>query len=812
MAHSALSDHHFLLIPLFLLATIAPSIHQSIPLGTNLSAVDENSSWVSPSGEFAFGFRHLPNNDSLFLLAIWFQKIPERTVVWSANRDNPVQRESRVELVNNGHLVLYDHKGREIWKKPKAINARATSASMLDAGNLVLFSMDSSIIWESFNEPTDTILPSQTLTKPSKLSSRRYEMDYSKGQFELRLQEDGDLVLYTVPLEGEFTYSNYWSTNTTGSGSQVIFNESGYIYLTQISGVSITLTPGTIVSTQEFYHRATLDFDGVIRQYVYPRTPDSTVGWAQSWSVVWYRPPNVCIDVRFDVGSGTCGFNSYCALDEDQRTTCHCPPGYSYLDPNNTFGGCKQDFVPQSCESGGSIEAPLFDLKEMRNVDWLLNDYELYSPINENLCRQECLVDCFCAVAVFRDVDSTCWKKKLPLANGRMDYGVSRKTLIKTPRGNLSLQTAPRPTSSCREKKDRTALILIGSVLFGGSGLLNLLLLLAISMVLLYSHHQRKVRFQRHDASMLGIRILSFTFKELEQATNGFKEELDRGPFGAIYKGALVLESRHLIAVKMLDTVVAEGESNKEFETEVAAIGQTHHKHLARLLGFCNEGLHQLLVYEFMSSGSLASFLFGSIRPDWNQRTQIALGIARGLVYLHEECSSQIIHCDINPQNILLDESLTPRISGFGLAKLMKADQTRSITGIRGTRGYVSPEWFKDMPITAKVDVYSFGVLLLEIICCRRNLEIGLENEERVILTDWAYDCYAEMRLDLLVENDEDAKEDLKRMERMVMVAIWCIQENPTMRPSMMNVTEMLEGVVEVSKPLHPYSTSSIFC
>ncbi|XXG46256.1 hypothetical protein AAC387_Pa02g1147 [Persea americana] len=127
----------------------------------------------------------------------------------------------------------------------------------------------------------------------------------------------------------------------------------------------------------------------------------------------------------------------------------------------------------------------------------------------------------------------------------------------------------------------------------------------------------------------------------------------------------------------------------------------------------------------------------------------------------------------------------------------MKADQTRSITGIRGTRGYVSPEWFKDMPITAKVDVYSFGVLLLEIICCRRNLEMGLENEERAILTDWAYDCYAEMRLDLLVENDEDAKEDLKRVERMVMVAIWCIQENPTMRPGMMNVTEMLEGVVE---------------
>ncbi|XXG46268.1 hypothetical protein AAC387_Pa02g1154 [Persea americana] len=197
------------------------------------------------------------------------------------------------------------------------------------------------------------------------------------------------------------------------------------------------------------------------------------------------------------------------------------------------------------------------------------------------------------------------------------------------------------------------------------------------------------------------------------------------------------------------------------------------------------------------------------MRPDWNQRMQIALGVARGLVYLHEECSKQVIHCDINPQNILLDECFTPRISGFGLAKLMSTDQTRSITGIRGTKGYVAPEWFRDMPITAKVDVYSFGVLLLEIICCRRNLEMDQENEDRVILSDWAYDCYAEMRLDKLVENDEEAMDDMKRVERTVMVAIWCIQENPTMRPCMVKVTEMLEGVVEVSKPPHPLSLSS---
>ncbi|XXG56645.1 hypothetical protein AAC387_Pa03g4006 [Persea americana] len=151
-----------------------------------------------------------------------------------------------------------------------------------------------------------------------------------------------------------------------------------------------------------------------------------------------------------------------------------------------------------------------------------------------------------------------------------------------------------------------------------------------------------------------------------------------------------------------------------------------------------------------MSNGSLASFIFGSPKPDWHQRKQIVLGIARGVMYLHEECSTQIIHCDIKPQNILLDDSYTARISDFGLAKLLKADPTRTNSSIRGTKGYVAPEWFKKMAITAKVDVYSFGVMLLEIIYCRKHLESVPENREDAILVDWAWDCYNERRLDLL--------------------------------------------------------------
>lgn len=300
-----------------------------------------------------------------------------------------------------------------------------------------------------------------------------------------------------------------------------------------------------------------------------------------------------------------------------------------------------------------------------------------------------------------------------------------------------------------------------------------------------------------------------FTYEELREATDGFREEVGKGAFGIVYKGIISsLTSTILVAVKKLDRLTQEGE--KEFKAEASAIGKTHHKNLVRLLGFCDEGSNRLLVYEFMSNGTLASFVFGISRPDWNKRLQMAYGIARGLMYLHEECSIQIIHCDIKPQNILLDDSFTAKISDFGLAKLLMTDQTRTNTGIRGTKGYVAPEWFRSTPVTAKVDVYSYGVMLLEIICCRKNIEMERENEEEIILTDWVYDCYKEKMLAKLVENDEEARNDMKRVERLVMVAIWCIQEDPSLRPSMKKVIQMLEGVVEVSIPPCPCPFNSI--
>lgn len=205
-----------------------------------------------------------------------------------------------------------------------------------------------------------------------------------------------------------------------------------------------------------------------------------------------------------------------------------------------------------------------------------------------------------------------------------------------------------------------------------------------------------------------------------------------------------------------------------------------------------------------MKNGTLANFLFGEeTKPSWDKRAEIALGIARGLSYLHEECETQIIHCDIKPQNVLLDNNYTAKISDFGLAKLLMKDQTRTSTKVRGTMGYMAPEWLKNAPVTTKVDVYSFGVMLLETIFCRRHLELHQVDEERegddMILTDWVLCSARTGNLNAIVSHD--VLQDFSRFERMVMAGLWCICPNPSLRPSMKKVMQMLEGTREVGIP-----------
>ncbi|KNA25158.1 hypothetical protein SOVF_008840 [Spinacia oleracea] len=439
----------------------------------------------------------------------------------------------------------------------------------------------------------------------------------------------------------------------------------------------------------------------------YAKIPDTIIWHANDGNPV--PQENICMtdqNPRPELGSGICGFNSICSLgdaSDDRRPTCTCPQGYSFRDPNDKYSSCKPDFL-DGCE--GYAERSLkgeYNLKLVPTTDWPFNDYERLDPYNEEDCKTSCLKECFCAAVIFKEPntkDHGCWKKRAPLSNGRKDTTVLGTTWIKV--GNVNISNDPlNPFVSDPPSKAKNKVKSLTKVLLGG---------------------QRKTVTEYKN-------IDCFSYQELIEATNGFKEELGRGAFGVVYKGMINGGGLSTsVAVKKLDRI--SGDTDKEFKTEVNVIGQTHHKNLVQLVGFCKEDDQRLLVYEYMSNGSLAAYLFDGLRPSWKDRVKVTQGTARGLLYLHEECSTQILHCDINPQNILLDEHQNPRISDFGLAKILVLNQTHTNTGIRGTKGYVAPEWFRNKPVTAKVDVYSFGVLLLEIICCRESVCMELIAEK----------------------------------------------------------------------------------
>ncbi|KAL8093235.1 hypothetical protein AgCh_035213 [Apium graveolens] len=761
--------------------------NSTLSLGSSLTAADNDISWYSPSGDFAFGFQNV--NDQ-FLLSIWYDKIPDKTVVWFVNDGTAVSSGSKVQLTADRGLVLGDFQGTELWSS-EPFSGTVSSVVFNDTGNFMIFGSNSTLLWDSFSNPTDTLLPTQTMELGGTLFSRHTETNFTKGRFQLRFLNNGNLVLNARNILTNNAYASYYTKNTfddaISQGYQVRFTTTGYVNIVRRNGTIVELTTNRAISSTGYYHRVTLNFDGVLVQYYHPKAFTGT----SVWTAVWQIPDNICNNVEVP-GSGACGFNSVCSLDDSRRPDCRCPESYSLLDPNDKHGSCKPNFT-QSCDDY-SCNEDLYDILELTDTDWPLSDYEELKPISVLECRRQCLVDCFCAVAVYRG--ETCWKKKVPLANGRKDRSLNGKAFLKIRKGdprrsNPSAGDIP----NYQEKKDTSSLFLVGCVLLGSSVFVNLILIAVACFGFLY--RKRTTNFQPASSSV-ETNVHRFTSSELVEATNGFEEELGRGSFGIVYKGKIHMASTVIVAVKKIDRLLQDGA--KEFQTEVNVIAQTHHKNLVRLVGYCKEGEHRLLVYEYMVNGTLAELIFGSVKPSWTVRNHIALGIAKGLAYLHEECSTSIIHCDIKPQNILLDGYYNARISDFGLAKLMMLDQSRTNTGIKGTKGYVAPEWFRNTPITVKFDVYSFGVLLLETICCRRSVE-DPEFGDKAILTDWVWDCFQEGRIVDLVKSDEDILSEWGKVEIFVKVGLWCVEEDPSLRPTM---RQMLEGVVNVSDPPCP--------
>ncbi|QHO51307.1 uncharacterized protein DS421_1g29750 [Arachis hypogaea] len=752
-----------LFLLLILIANEATAVESIIGLGKSLSPKGNNSnsnnpcSWSSSPGNFAFGF--YPHRYG-YALGIWLLDT-DNTVVWTANRDgSPLPSTSTLQLTTQGLLLRQEEEAALNITNFSFSNLgeEAASASMLDDGG-------------------------QRLINENKLISDVSKTDHSSiGLFYLIMQRHNNLVSY--PLQSlPYPSDAYFVTGTSTSASCTF---TYHLYLNHTTGSLLIRNDTNLMPIRSLFvaaenenknkntiiYRATLDFDGVFRLYAHDMA-NKVISIVKTW------PDNSC-SVK-----GFCGFNSYCAL-ADENPFCYCLPGFDYLDPNQNSLGCKRNFSEDKCS-----EEEFYRMVSLDKLAWHGDrSYFQAQMADEEHCSSSCFIDCNCWAASYDQSSKICMKQQTPLRYARrvqLNEEVPSLKFFKV--GNLNLihvSSEPVPETPLSHKIIKnTSNKAILHIVF----VTSIFTLIFCSTIGIPCHLMSKIRVLKYrrllEIGDLGLNeevaLRRFSYTELKRATNGFKQELGKGSFGAVYKGVLYKagRSRRFIAVKRLEKLVEDGE--REFQAEVRAIGKTHHRNLVRLLGFCAEGPKRLLVYEYMSNGSLGKLLFGDERlPDWDERVRIALDIARGILYLHEECEAPIIHCDIKPQNILMDEFWTAKISDFGLAKLLMPDQTRTFTGVRGTRGYLAPEWNRNTPITVKADIYSYGIVLLET-------------------------CFVAGEVHKLVHWEEV---DKNVVENMVKVALWCIQHEPVLRPSMKSVVLMLEGVTDVPVPPSPTSNS----
>ncbi|KAJ9152693.1 hypothetical protein P3X46_026229 [Hevea brasiliensis] len=286
-----------------------------------------------------------------------------------------------------------------------------------------------------------------------------------------------------------------------------------------------------------------------------------------------------------------------------------------------------------------------------------------------------------------------------------------------------------------------------------------------------------------------------YSLKELEVATRGFAEEnvIGEGGYGVVYKG--VLEDGSVVAVKNL--LNNKGQAEKEFRVEVEAIGKVRHKNLVGLIGYCAEGARRMLVYEYVDNGNLEQWLHGDVGPvsplPWDIRMKVAIGTAKGLAYLHEGLEPKVVHRDVKSSNILLDKKWNPKVSDFGLAKLLGSESSYVTTRVMGTFGYVSPDYASTGMLNEGSDVYSFGVLLMEVITGRSPIDYSRPAGE-MNLVDWFKGMVASRRGDEVLDPLVEVQPSPRALKRTLLVCLRCIDLDANKRPKMGQVVHMLEA------------------
>uniref|UniRef100_A0ACD5ZG27 Uncharacterized protein n=1 Tax=Avena sativa TaxID=4498 RepID=A0ACD5ZG27_AVESA len=459
-------------------------------------------------------------------------------------------------------------------------------------------------------------------------------------------------------------------------------------------------------------------------------------------------------------------------------------------------GGCIRD-TPLHCTGDGNSISSTDMFHPIAKVQLPISPQSIDVATTQSKCEEACLNSCSCTAYSYSNSKCSVWHGELFSVN--LNDGVAV-----TSEDDLYLRLSAKDLSNLRKnrRKANTGFVIAARTV--GFELIMMLILVSVIW---------RKKFKCCGSPSYGNQgsggVIAFRYTDLVHATKNFSEKLGAGGFGSVYKG--MLSDSTTIAVKRLDGA-RQGE--KQFRAEVSSIGLIQHINLVKLIGFCCEGDKRLLVYEHMLNGSLDTHLFESnaVVLNWNTRYQISLGVARGLSYLHHSCHKCIIHCDIKPENILLDALFVPKVADFGLAAVVGRDFSRVLTTFRGTAGYLAPEWLSGVAITPKIDVYSFGMVLLEIISGRRN---SRESHSSSNYHVEYFPVLAITRLhggDVLSLVDPQLHEDLnlEEAEKACKIACWCIQDNEFDRPTMGEVVRVLEGLQEIDMPPMPRLLAAI--
>ncbi|KAI5587150.1 hypothetical protein BDE02_05G012100 [Populus trichocarpa] len=812
----------FLLFVLLLLfvshRTCFSIVDDTLLVGESLSA---RETLISQNGTFELGFFQ-PGTSVNIYLGIWYKNFENKMIVWVANRESPSNdpASSKLELSADGNLVLLTNFSKTIWSTALASSMSNTStaeAVLLDDGNFVVRdgSNPSTIYWQSFDYPTDTWLPGGKLGinkhtgQVRRLISWKNSEDPAPGMFSMGIDPTGSGQFFI-----EWNRSHwYWSSGHWDGEIFALVPELRSNYIFNFSYVS---NENESYLTYYLYNtslpsRFVIAVSGHIQQLSWMQ--DSYWGWFLFWS-----QPKVQADVY-----GFCG--AFGVFNENISSFCECLYGFKPSVQNDWSSGCVRK-SPLQCQNKRSVGKEDGFLK-ISNLTLPANS-KTYQKVSAERCRLDCMEICSC-VAYADNNNSGCSLWEGDLINLQQNSGVAdgragAEIYIRLAASELELQTGNGSTGTGNIKRTirttlavaiPTTLITFGLFMYfrclskgklihrGKEYTGHDLLLFDFDTDPSSTNKESSSVDNRKNRWSKNMELPLFSYESVSVATGQFSDKLGEGGFGPVYKGKLPKGLE--IAVKRLSE--RSGQGLEEFRNETILIAKLQHRNLVRLLGSCIERDEKMLIYEYMPNKSLDFLLFDANRGqilDWGTRIRIIEGIAQGLLYLHRYSRLRIIHRDLKPSNILLDSEMNPKISDFGMARIFRGNETQANTNrIVGTYGYMSPEYAMEGLFSIKSDVFSFGVLVLEIVSGKKNTSFYHSDSLNLLGHAWKL-WNSNKALDLMdpILGDPPSTATLLRY---INIGLLCVQESPSDRPTMSDVMSMIVNEhVALSEPKQP--------